>query len=56
MLEKEKLFEMWRVYFGDGKKLWRVVRYNNEGAITMDRTFHRKKSAKEYIKELMSSD
>tara|TARA_B100001057_G_scaffold267440_1_gene267555 strand:- start:206 stop:376 length:171 start_codon:yes stop_codon:yes gene_type:complete len=56
MQNKEKLFEMWRVYFGAGKKLWRVVKYNNEGVITMDRTFHSKKSAKEYIKELMSSD
>ena len=55
MREKRKLFEMWRVYFGDGKKLWRVVRCNDDGAIIMDRTFHSKKSAKEFIKELMSS-
>lgn len=56
MQDQEKLFEMWRVYYGDGEKMWRVVKYNGEGVITMHRTFHKKKAAKNYMKELMSRD
>jgi len=56
MQDQEKLFEMWRVYYGEGQRMWRVVKYNGEGVITMHRTFHKKKAAKNYIKELMSRD